>query len=1253
MKIKAIVIVGIIIASTFIFSPVIPAESIEIDEQQTNHSSTLQMGYTPTDITIARQGFIPDKNYITKLDVYFNIGTSHHVTFGIAKRIGTGFFYLESISAYPSKGWNTYDFPCIQTNFMDEYYVMVTTETGKHADIGFATGNPYTKGNFDLHMSYWQNGWQEETNWDMSFKIWGYNNNQRPYSPTLDSPINGKTYTIQSGQTKDITLKATATDQDGDDITYRFWDNDKGDIIGTTDVMPSGQQATLVWEDLGPGTYHWYAKAGDWKTFGEKSATHTFTIEVETDPYENDPPNIPTITDGFTEACTNFGLVFDISTTDPEGDKILYKVDWGDGQISSWLGNYNSGETCNVLHSWENEGTYTIKVKAKDNQGKTSSWSDGHEISISDFVLVNNPPLKPSNPEGDISGIVGEKLSFSATSVDPDADYTAFFWDMDGNKDTYEITDPVINIFTSFVDYTWYKAGTYDISVIVVDQHGAESPRSNPLSVTIEPSSQEFPPSKPFISGPDESYERDTVYLTAMSYDINEEDLRYIWNFDDGSEWHQTSLLESGTSSTVPHVWEHEGTYNVRVKVESESGENSGWSDIKTINVNKNRYSTSFYPQDDLNTINSKTFSDSKTDSDLLSLIPIPELTYKMKNFADEKSGLIASFAYSLGIGCILFSGGNAYSESCQEIEFYVGREKDVYIDVDITQLNGVHSMMFGQASNKKILHIDDFYDDSKKIETAFGDSDLPEKALELTLLSFLLGSTNVYKEITHVVQIIDTFAWWKETVDDHFIMSSASEIVPMSTAESTTTVISKVQKLSIIATIIFFIIDYIFMIYNKMNFEDLNSFLTSIEQNGEAVNSKIQHTYRFKPGDHKIWAGLGTNTLAPPSIVLSHGATGFTAGKVNKITLHGIAPPDKPTINGPTQANAGSDVELKLRSIDHNDDPLDYIIDWGDGDTTTTNEGYTSGREITQEHKYTQKGTYTITVKAKDCDRMESTHETHTITILSDSNPPTVEITRPLNGLYLGDQQKFPGVPGTPPVLIGDITIHADATDQEGIKQVTFKKDNDVISTDTSSQYQGKCYLPSNGFKLVDFKAIAEDYAGNKDTDTQKAFYWNTGSMTMTASNPLGNSPEAKKTYHIKITASPDSTETLLKQGLDDLRDTLQDDYNDATITFTYEIDYGDDTPIETIEKQYPLLQIEHQYQDDSKHEINVTLTTTLNINGETYDHNDFYKVEIGKTKSKSKTKFLTFLNMLTERFGFFSKIINMLLQIKNKNIG
>jgi hypothetical protein len=71
-----------------------------------------------------------------------------------------------------------------------------------------------------------------------------------------------------------------------------------------------------------------------------------------------------------------------MSTTDPNGDKVYYYWDWGDGNTSGWLGPYNSGAICQANHTWFKNGNYNIKVKAKDIYGNESSWSDPLPIKI-------------------------------------------------------------------------------------------------------------------------------------------------------------------------------------------------------------------------------------------------------------------------------------------------------------------------------------------------------------------------------------------------------------------------------------------------------------------------------------------------------------------------------------------------------------------------------------------------------------------------------------------------------------------------------------------------------------------------------------------------------------------------------------------------------------------------------------------------------------------------------------------------------
>ena len=55
----------------------------------------------------------------------------------------------------------------------------------------------------------------------------------------------------------------------------------------------------------------------------------------------------------------------------------------GNGEISEWLGPFNSGETVEEKYKWNEKGSYEIKVKSKDEQGAETGWSDPLTISIS------------------------------------------------------------------------------------------------------------------------------------------------------------------------------------------------------------------------------------------------------------------------------------------------------------------------------------------------------------------------------------------------------------------------------------------------------------------------------------------------------------------------------------------------------------------------------------------------------------------------------------------------------------------------------------------------------------------------------------------------------------------------------------------------------------------------------------------------------------------------------------------------------
>jgi len=92
-------------------------------------------------------------------------------------------------------------------------------------------------------------------------------------------------------------------------------------------------------------------------------------------------PNTPSIK-GPTWGIINTGYNFSSTIIDPSGDTLFCLWDWGDGNVSSWLGPYSSEQTVTLSHNWTQTGTYEIRLKLKNLHGHESNWSDYHGIQI-------------------------------------------------------------------------------------------------------------------------------------------------------------------------------------------------------------------------------------------------------------------------------------------------------------------------------------------------------------------------------------------------------------------------------------------------------------------------------------------------------------------------------------------------------------------------------------------------------------------------------------------------------------------------------------------------------------------------------------------------------------------------------------------------------------------------------------------------------------------------------------------------------
>ena len=105
--------------------------------------------------------------------------------------------------------------------------------------------------------------------------------------------------------------------------------------------------------------------------------------------FDNNPPNPPTLS-GPHAGAMGFDLVFKANATDPDGDPVFFKIDWGDGNVTDWLGPANVSENIITHYSWYTEGNYTIHIKDKDLHGAERNDSVAYNITIGPQLSVTN-----------------------------------------------------------------------------------------------------------------------------------------------------------------------------------------------------------------------------------------------------------------------------------------------------------------------------------------------------------------------------------------------------------------------------------------------------------------------------------------------------------------------------------------------------------------------------------------------------------------------------------------------------------------------------------------------------------------------------------------------------------------------------------------------------------------------------------------------------------------------------------------------
>ncbi len=284
---------------------------------------------------------------------------------------------------------------------------------------------------------------------------------------SLAAEAGGPYQVTESGS---VQLDGSASNGPNLPLSYA-WDLDGDGVYGETGTAAArgdenGSTPTFSAAGLdGPSVAKvWLRVTDSWGNTDTDSATINIT---------NVAPTVQIQTDG---NAVDEGAIFSASgsVSDPGPDSLTATVDYGDDSGTQPLP-LNPDGTFVLSHIYADDGTYTITVTARDDDGGLGSAT----------VVVTVRNIAPSvSIVGAAYGFPGQAQTFTFVASDPGpADQAAAFtyiidWNGDGTVDEI-VTGP-----SSLTVEHVYAAGTYTISVTATDKDGATGPAAT-HSITI------------------------------------------------------------------------------------------------------------------------------------------------------------------------------------------------------------------------------------------------------------------------------------------------------------------------------------------------------------------------------------------------------------------------------------------------------------------------------------------------------------------------------------------------------------------------------------------------------------------------------------------------------------------------------------------------------------------------------------------------------------------------------------------------
>ncbi len=117
------------------------------------------------------------------------------------------------------------------------------------------------------------------------------------------------------------------------------------------------------------------------------ASTDNITLTAQPSPY----PEIPEKPQGTISGYIHENHSYTAQTIDPYDRDLYYRFSWGDRTQSDWIGPVPSGQIVATTNSWDQSGTFFVRVKAKNTEDFESDWSDPLIVSMEDKIKITKP----------------------------------------------------------------------------------------------------------------------------------------------------------------------------------------------------------------------------------------------------------------------------------------------------------------------------------------------------------------------------------------------------------------------------------------------------------------------------------------------------------------------------------------------------------------------------------------------------------------------------------------------------------------------------------------------------------------------------------------------------------------------------------------------------------------------------------------------------------------------------------------------